>query len=143
MKMLHKLLPHKGILGLSHHNTLFSQTLSLIPRHLFQKLENRHKTGRSLTGPKITAADIGSSLRGYPAGQALFGREENVPDNGSEEFRAFTLDEAADRYIQEVLTRNGGNKSLTARILGISREGLRMKLARTNGNAGIVDHAER
>jgi len=32
---------------LSHHNTLFSQTLSLIPRHVFQKLENRHKTGRS------------------------------------------------------------------------------------------------
>ena len=30
-----------------HHNTLFSQTLSLIPRHVFQKLENRHKTGRS------------------------------------------------------------------------------------------------
>lgn len=32
---------------MSHHNTLFSQTLSLIPRHVFQKLENRHKTGRS------------------------------------------------------------------------------------------------
>jgi hypothetical protein len=47
MKMLRKLLPHKGILDLSHHNTLFSQTLSLIPRHVFQKLESRHKTGRS------------------------------------------------------------------------------------------------
>ena len=32
---------------MSHHNTLFSQTLSLIPRHVFQKLEKRHKTGRS------------------------------------------------------------------------------------------------
>ena len=32
---------------MSHHNTLFSQTLSLIPRHVFQKLENKHKTGRS------------------------------------------------------------------------------------------------
>jgi len=32
---------------LSHHTTLFSQTLSLIPRHVFQKLEKRHKTGRS------------------------------------------------------------------------------------------------
>ena len=32
---------------MSHHNTLFSQTLSLIPRHVFQKLENRHKAGRS------------------------------------------------------------------------------------------------
>lgn len=32
---------------MSYHNTLFSQTLSLIPRHVFQKLERRHKTGRS------------------------------------------------------------------------------------------------
>jgi hypothetical protein len=32
---------------MAHHNTLFSQTLSLIPRHVFQKLEHRHKTGRS------------------------------------------------------------------------------------------------
>ena len=32
---------------MSHHNALFSQTLSLIPRHVFQKLENRRKTGRS------------------------------------------------------------------------------------------------
>lgn len=31
---------------MSHHNTLFAQTLSLIPRHVFQKLENKHKTGR-------------------------------------------------------------------------------------------------
>lgn len=43
----HNILPHKEILDLSHHNTLFSQTLSLIPRHVFQKLERRHKTGRS------------------------------------------------------------------------------------------------
>ena len=40
-------MPYKEILDLSHHNTLFSQTLSLIPRHVFQKLERRHKTGRS------------------------------------------------------------------------------------------------
>jgi len=37
----------KEILNMAHHNTLFSQTLSLIPRHLFQKLEAKHKTGRS------------------------------------------------------------------------------------------------
>jgi hypothetical protein len=47
MKILCNPLPHKEILDLSHHTTLFSQTLSLIPRHVFQKLENRHKTGRS------------------------------------------------------------------------------------------------
>ncbi|WP_241160137.1 DUF4372 domain-containing protein [Desulfovibrio sp. ZJ369] len=32
---------------MSHHSTLFSQTLSLIPRHVFQKLGQRHKTGRA------------------------------------------------------------------------------------------------
>jgi len=32
---------------MSHHNNLLSQTLSLVPRHIFRKLENRHKTGRS------------------------------------------------------------------------------------------------
>src|SRR5215469_4027355 len=32
---------------MAHHNTLFSQTLSLIPRHVFQKLEAKHKTGRA------------------------------------------------------------------------------------------------
>ena len=32
---------------MAHTTTLFSQMLSLIPRHVFQKLEARHKTGRS------------------------------------------------------------------------------------------------
>ena len=32
---------------MSHHNTLFSQMLPLIPRHVFQKLEHRHKVGRA------------------------------------------------------------------------------------------------
>jgi hypothetical protein len=47
MEILRKFLPHKEILDVSHHNTLFFRTLSLIPRHVFQKLEQRHKTGRS------------------------------------------------------------------------------------------------
>ena len=47
MKILYKPSPQQEILDLSHHNTLFSQTLSFIPRHVFQKLEHRHKTGRS------------------------------------------------------------------------------------------------
>ena len=37
----------KEILNMSHTATLFSQTLSLIPRHVFQKLDARHKVGRS------------------------------------------------------------------------------------------------
>lgn len=47
MEKLHNVLPHKAILDLSHHAALFSRTLSLIPGHVFQKLERRHKTGRS------------------------------------------------------------------------------------------------
>jgi hypothetical protein len=47
MKMLRNTLPYKEILDLSHHNTLFSQTLSFIPGHVFQKLERKHKIGRS------------------------------------------------------------------------------------------------
>jgi len=47
MDLLHNIPPQKEILDMAHHSTLFSQTLSLIPRHVFQKLEHRHKTGRS------------------------------------------------------------------------------------------------
>ena len=46
-RFLHKPLHTKEILNMAHHNTLFFQTLSLIPRHVFQKLEHRHKTGRA------------------------------------------------------------------------------------------------
>ena len=46
-RIYHNYLLHKEILDMSFHNTLFSQTLSLIPRFIFQKLERRHKTGRA------------------------------------------------------------------------------------------------
>ena len=46
MEILRNFLPHKEVLDLSHHNALFSQMLSLIPGHVFQKLEHRHRTGR-------------------------------------------------------------------------------------------------
>ncbi|MFK5893560.1 MAG: DUF4372 domain-containing protein, partial [Pseudomonadota bacterium] len=32
---------------LSHHNTVFSQLLKLIPRHEFETLANKHHSGRS------------------------------------------------------------------------------------------------
>ena len=47
IRFLPKSLHAKEILNMAHHNTLFSQTLSLIPRHVVQKLEARHKTGRA------------------------------------------------------------------------------------------------
>lgn len=45
--ILRKPLQTKEILNMSYHNNLLSQTLSLIPRHVFQKLQARHKTGRA------------------------------------------------------------------------------------------------
>jgi hypothetical protein len=47
MNKLLKPITHKETLDLAHHNTLFSQILSLIPGHVFQSLAQRHKTGRS------------------------------------------------------------------------------------------------
>jgi hypothetical protein len=41
--LLHKPLHSKEISNMSNHNTLLSQTLSLVPRHVFQKLEERHE----------------------------------------------------------------------------------------------------
>ncbi|PUB81277.1 MAG: IS4 family transposase, partial [gamma proteobacterium symbiont of Ctena orbiculata] len=32
---------------MSHHNTVFSQLLKLIPRHEFESLAKQHHTGRS------------------------------------------------------------------------------------------------
>lgn len=46
IRIVHKTLTPLEILNMAHINTLFAQTLSLIPRHVFQKLEKRHKTGR-------------------------------------------------------------------------------------------------
>ena len=47
MKRLHKPMTQKEILDLAHHNTLFSQLLSLIPGHVFKSLESKHQYGRS------------------------------------------------------------------------------------------------
>ena len=46
MEMLHNAMPDKEILDLSHNTRLFSQALSLILGHVFQKLEKQRKTGR-------------------------------------------------------------------------------------------------
>ncbi|MDL2267088.1 sigma-54 dependent transcriptional regulator [Desulfovibrio sp. OttesenSCG-928-G15] len=106
--------------------------LNLLMRHTWPGniRELRHVLERAqlfAEGVKITAAEVAASLHGHNAGQTLSPPWEGVPGGDA---RLLTLDEAMDRHIREALARNGGNKSLTARILGISREGLRMKLAR-------------
>ena len=47
IRLLAKQSHTKVILNMAHNNTLFAQTLSLIPRHIFKKLEDKHKTGRA------------------------------------------------------------------------------------------------
>ncbi len=63
------------------------------------------------------------------AGAGGFG--EDIPPSG--QVPSFLpLEEAEAVYIRKILSVNGGNKSHTARMLGISREGLRIKLSRLN-----------
>jgi len=47
MKSRQVTVKQKGNQALSHHNTVFSQILKLIPRHKFETLAKRHHTGRS------------------------------------------------------------------------------------------------
>ncbi len=47
MKSRQVIVKQKGNQALSHHNTVFSQLLKLIPRHEFETLANQHHTGRS------------------------------------------------------------------------------------------------
>lgn len=44
-----QLVPYKEILDLNLHAKLFAQTLPLIPGHVVQKLERRHKNRRRVT----------------------------------------------------------------------------------------------
>jgi hypothetical protein len=47
MKSRQVIVKQKGDQALSHHNTVFSQLLKLIPRHEFETLAKQHHTGRS------------------------------------------------------------------------------------------------
>lgn len=85
-------------------------------------------------GPVITEADAASALcrptldaAAEPAAGIVTGP---APAPEADRNHTLTLEEAVDRHIRETLLQNGGNKSLTARTLGISRESLRIKLAK-------------
>ena len=47
MKLRKVIIKQEGVQALSHHNTVFSQILKLIPRHEFETLAKQHHTGRS------------------------------------------------------------------------------------------------
>jgi hypothetical protein len=46
MELVSKQLTQKENLDVAHHNTILSQLLQLIPRHVFDDLERKHATGR-------------------------------------------------------------------------------------------------
>ena len=48
MKLPKVIEKQEGVQALSHHNTVFSQLLKLVPRHEFEALANRHHEGRKL-----------------------------------------------------------------------------------------------
>ncbi|MBI4165205.1 MAG: sigma-54-dependent Fis family transcriptional regulator [Acidobacteria bacterium] len=88
-----------------------------------RELENIIERGVALsTGDTLEAADIRLDLtaaRGAPpSGKVAF------PPEG------MTLEKFEDDIIQEALRRAGGNKSQAARLLGISRNALRYRLAK-------------
>lgn len=48
MKLRKDIEKQEGVQALSHHNTVFSQLLKMIPRHEFETLANQHHEGRKL-----------------------------------------------------------------------------------------------
>ena len=48
MKLRKNIEKQEGVQALSHHNTVFSQLLKMIPRHEFETLANQHHEGRKL-----------------------------------------------------------------------------------------------
>ena len=48
MKLRKDIEKQEGVQALSHHNTVFSQLLKMIPRHEFETLAKQHHEGRKL-----------------------------------------------------------------------------------------------
>ncbi|UJX39180.1 sigma-54 dependent transcriptional regulator [Desulfovibrio sp. JY] len=109
-----------------------------------RELENELERSALLAeGPAIGPGDL-SPLIGMAApleDDCAVSPERSRPDMEDEaaaaqDARIATLAEVESAHIRTVLDRMGGNKSKTAQALGISREGLRVKLERTRANHG-------
>src|SRR5580700_9587427 len=75
-------------------------------------------------GPRVEAGDIriDTSERSRPAATASGGADQFLPEG-------MTLDQYEQSLIREALKRANGNKSHAARLLGLSRNALRYRLA--------------
>ena len=105
-----------------------------------RELENELERSALLAeGPHITPADLSPTIGIAPATPAATASVlRQAPDAGEGEHIA-TLAEIEADHIRAVLRRVEGNKSAAARALGVSREGLRVKLERMiadNGSRG-------
>lgn len=109
------------------------EALQLLMRHSWpgniRELHNvLERAALFAEGTKITTADLEPSLQAWD----LAPKKTVTAMSGSsfEEKSPLTLDAAVDKHIREILALNRGNKSRAAKMLGISREGLRIKLAK-------------
>lgn len=104
-----------------------------------RELENALERAALLAeGPDIGPGDLSPIMGGtvLPADSDPDVLPEQSPPavaigDAADEQSVLTLAEMESAHIQAVLDRMGGNKSKTAKALGISREGLRVKLERT------------
>lgn len=102
-----------------------------------RELENELERSALLAeGPHITPADLSPTIGIAPATPAATASVlRQAPDAGEGEHIA-TLAEIEADHIRAVLRRVEGNKSAAARALGVSREGLRVKLERMIADSG-------
>jgi DNA-binding NtrC family response regulator len=107
-----------------------SQTLSLLCAYPWpgnvRELKNVLERATILVkGKLVTPEDLPLDLRNNRMGKHVFLGETWLDRDGF-----FSLADVERTYILKVLQQKGGNKSKTARILGISRSTLREKLNR-------------
>ncbi len=86
-----------------------------------------------IMGPETQPAAYGPKVFPEPPGPTAASAAPTFAEPVS------TLAEVESVYIQAVLNQMGGNKSKTAKVLGISREGLRVKLERTKASGHPQD----
>jgi len=133
-------------------SSIAPEAMTLLRTHAWpgniRELENELERSALLAeGPNIGPGDLSPNVgaagpvhTGCAAGpEPPRPTVEEAPDASRQEAPIATLAEVETAHIRTVLRRLGGNKSKTARALGISREGLRIKLERTDADTRRQD----
>lgn len=107
-----------------------------------RELENELERAALLAeGPNIGPCDLSpvvgdAALPDAPEAPAVSPEQTPSAAQGAAEQPILTLAAVEAAHIEDVLRKMGGNKSKTAKVLGISREGLRVKLEKTQAGRG-------